>query len=100
MSEGEFGLVHLHPRRKCISKTAGLITQFLSSLDSYKPHIDKRTLELLGCVERRSDANGIVNLSEAVRHWSYDVMVSRCHNQKFMSLIQQTLAGRLNLRWR
>jgi hypothetical protein len=45
------------------------------SVSGWKPLIEKRTMELLSCMDVRS-SRGIKNLdlSEALTHWSYDVM--------------------------
>ncbi|KDR69574.1 hypothetical protein GALMADRAFT_145320 [Galerina marginata CBS 339.88] len=44
------------------------------SLERYKPVIEKRTFELKTCINSRRDKNDVVNLGEAIQHWSYDVM--------------------------
>ncbi|KAF8148431.1 cytochrome P450 [Crassisporium funariophilum] len=43
-------------------------------LETYKPAIEKRTYELKTCIDSRRDKNGVVDLGEAIQHWSYDLM--------------------------
>ncbi|KAJ7485014.1 cytochrome P450 [Mycena galericulata] len=42
----------------------------------WKVLVEKRVWDLLRCIQRRGEGvpNGTVNLSDAIQHWSYDVM--------------------------
>ncbi|KAJ7431550.1 cytochrome P450 [Mycena galericulata] len=45
-------------------------------LAGWKDLIEKRVWDLLACIQRRGEGvrNGTINLSDAIQHWSYDVM--------------------------
>lgn len=46
-----------------------------SCIASYKPIVEKRTNQLMAVIAQRTGGpHGSVNLSEAIQHWSYDVM--------------------------
>lgn len=46
-----------------------------ASVAKYKPIIEKRTNQLMGIIgKRKSGPYGSVDLSEAIQHWSFDVM--------------------------
>ncbi|KAI0313882.1 cytochrome P450 [Amylostereum chailletii] len=45
-----------------------------AAVENFFPPLEKRTWELTHCIERRTDAAGLVNLVECICHWSYDFM--------------------------
>ncbi|KAH7926174.1 cytochrome P450 [Leucogyrophana mollusca] len=45
-----------------------------SALELYQPILERRTMDLVECMKRRTNENGVVNLSRCIEHWSYDVM--------------------------
>ena len=46
-------------------------------MENYFTFLEKRTWELMECIEQRQVANGgSVSLSECFSHWAYDLMVS------------------------
>ncbi|KZV69241.1 cytochrome P450 [Peniophora sp. CONT] len=51
---------------------AGAFTS--QSVANYTPKLIKRTDQLVGCVAKRSDKQGVVDIGECIQHWSYDVM--------------------------
>jgi hypothetical protein len=71
MDTGFFGAGVIDPRR---SSECLLISSMCSIADFYMP-LERRTSELLLCIDRRKQKGGCVNLSECVFHWSYDFMV-------------------------
>lgn len=46
------------------------------SIARYGIVLERRTMRLMDCIESRGDDNGVVDLSECIHHWAYDVMVS------------------------
>ncbi|KAF8590792.1 cytochrome P450 [Ramaria rubella] len=44
------------------------------SMANYFPPLERRTWQLLKCIERRTGEDGIVELSRCLFHWSYDFM--------------------------
>jgi hypothetical protein len=52
-------------------------------MSQLRPALEKRTYELLQCMERRqaNSMDGTIDLSECFCHWAYDFMVSylSCH---------------------
>ena len=41
----------------------------------FYPPLERRTLQLIRCLEGRTRLNGAVDLVECLAHWSYDFMV-------------------------
>ncbi len=50
---------------------------FVYSMQSLVPQLERRTVELLMCMERRQleSKTAYVNLAETMYHWAHDVMV-------------------------
>ncbi|KAF8529305.1 cytochrome P450 [Hysterangium stoloniferum] len=74
----------IHSNRKRMWATAfsgSSVTQFFSPLD-------RRTWQLINCIERRKGTDGNVDLSECVSHWAYDFMgemvFGGCNSIEFM----------------
>ncbi|KZV71626.1 cytochrome P450 [Peniophora sp. CONT] len=44
------------------------------NLERYFSIAERRCDQLMGCIDKRSDADGVVNLQECIMHFGYDVM--------------------------
>ncbi|KAF9017568.1 cytochrome P450 [Hymenopellis radicata] len=44
------------------------------SLDHLMKVVDKRTRQMLQVMDKRRDANGLLDMTEMIRHWSFDLM--------------------------
>ena len=51
--------------------------RFVLSMQSLVPQMERRTVELLACMERRQleSKTGYVDLADAMYHWAHDFMV-------------------------
>jgi hypothetical protein len=49
---------------------------FISSAVEFLPSLERRTWELVSCILRRKDGQGLVNLPQCFSHYAYDFMVS------------------------
>ncbi|KAJ4466294.1 cytochrome P450, partial [Lentinula aciculospora] len=59
------------------------------SVNSYQPVLMRRTMELMDCIMSRKDSfSFIVNISECINHWTYDIMgdiiFGRCNKYSMM----------------
>ncbi|KAI0030260.1 cytochrome P450 [Vararia minispora EC-137] len=45
-----------------------------SNLPTFRQAIHRRTFQLMQVIQERCDTRGVVNLGEAIGHWTYDIM--------------------------
>ncbi len=39
--------------------------------------VDKRTKQMIKVMDKRRGADGVIDMSEIIRHWAYDLMVRK-----------------------
>ncbi len=39
--------------------------------------VDKRTKQMIKVMDKRRSAEGVIDMSEIIRHWAYDLMVRK-----------------------
>lgn len=51
----------------------------LSRLSNFLLPLERRTWQLMECIETRAIAKGVVNMAECLSHWAYDCKVGIFH---------------------
>ncbi|KAL0952490.1 hypothetical protein HGRIS_006753 [Hohenbuehelia grisea] len=68
----------------------------VNAIQGYRPALEKRTTELLECIEERRSADGVIDFLDCARHWAYDVMGDVTFGESYeLNLMQHGDKGKL-----